>query len=533
MIKYQLGGAFNDQPREAEKNHIGAQEETHEALPIVSSSSESRLATWHISDDLYLSHSGSVGSLGFSSHGSQGIENVSRFPQDEGNWIVAWIKQCDFSVPPEEPQPSEDILEDINPFDNEIDAVEASKHRYSRYNPDKWAASSTDVGVPSNWASSHHSSIQPYADIDSLDVEKHLIEISETAPWKDQVSLHASTSSYLQSQNFHSAASSKQSSTASSVNPIDTYSNTNSSYQSADSGHYSNNVSLTGSYVSTAGSHASLTSSHASLAESQASMTGSLASLAGSQSNRKGKRKATGLPCHDRKSPEGKPYQCTWCFRAFKRRQDWTRHESSSHFALKQFVCMPNGPMEPSSSPPFLNYCVFCKLRESDPEHLVTQHGTAACLAKSFHERSFPRKDGLVQHINGSHADGLLINPNELAQRWQRDGDLNEHDRRWECGFCGQDNMDWPARCEHVADHFREGSDMRCWVGRDPNDHKYYCDRHPCPAMFNKRGVEFPSWSDLMVHLMDQHRSSSPIAYSYLQLRRSVQRTQSSALPTS
>ena len=267
-------------------------------------------------------------------------------------------------------------------------------------------------------------------------------------------------------------------------------------------------------YSSSAASRASLAGSQASSEGSCVSLAGSHASLAGSQSSRKGERKASDLELHGRAAPEGKRYQCTWCFKAFSRLQEWNRHERSVHFELKKFVCMPNGSAKHSfsSTYPFHN-CVFCCCVHPDPGHLRTQHGTAACLTKSYHERTFPRKDGLVQHIKGSHADGLLADPNELASWWTRAGDVDEDDPCWECGFCGQDNMSWPERYKHVGDHFKRNADMRTWVGRDPEDGKYYCHTDwepnrkdlPCQITLDKRDVQFSCRIGLLLHLKKHH----------------------------
>ena len=183
---------------------------------------------------------------------------------------------------------------------------------------------------------------------------------------------------------------------------------------------------------------------------------------------------------------------------------------------MKKFVCMPDGP----AAVPKVHYygyvfnCVFCGCIDPSPEHLNTQHGTPACLTKNIHERTFPRKDGLVQHIKRSHADGLSADPNELADCWTRAGAVDEDYRCWECGFCGQDNMSWSERYKHVGDHFKRNADMRTWVGRDLKDGEYYCPTDwefnrkdlLCQRTSNKRDAKFSSRTALLEHLFE-HQS--------------------------
>ena len=127
---------------------------------------------------------------------------------------------------------------------------------------------------------------------------------------------------------------------------------------------------------------------------------------------------------------------------------------------------MPDGCQEFSSAIQ-VQSCVFCGRREPSDEHLRTRHGTAACLQKPLPSRSFSRKDGLVQHIKGSHSDSLLRHPNKIATGWERKGDVNEGVRIWECGFCGEYQIDWHDRCKYIESHFKDGMNMLVWFERD------------------------------------------------------------------
>lgn len=38
-------------------------------------------------------------------------------------------------------------------------------------------------------------------------------------------------------------------------------------------------------------------------------------------------------------------------------------------------------------------------------------------------------------------------------------------DTRSRCGFCGLLLSNWPVRVDHLAEHFKQGYDMRSWRG--------------------------------------------------------------------
>ena len=463
MGKEQTNEAFPDRSDEAGESSLRAQEDVPHASRSNEHSIESHLATWHSSNGSR--RGGSVGSLGFASHGSQGLETTHRFPQNEDSWIDAWIKQCDFGVPPQVLESPLDTYEERN-FCDETDVPHAAESRSPGHDQANLDASFNDELLP-------------------------LESLNDTSDIMERLAKRAS---HPPRPNLQSAMGSNYSSAAGSATYAnEAYPTASSGYVSAaDSGYYSSAASLAGSWASSEGSYVSLADSHPSAASSQ--------------SNRKGKRKALDSELHDRKAPKGKPYQCTWCFKAFPRPQEWNRHERSVHFELKKYVCMPDGPITR------YNLCVFCFCDKPSPEHSNTEHGTDACLDKSIHERTFPRKDGLVQHIKRSHAR-LLRGSNYLANCWTRAGDVDEDDRCWECGFCGQDNMNWSERYKHVGDHFKRLEDMRTWVGRDPKDGNYYCHTDwepnrkdlPCQRTSNKRDSQFPDRVELLLHLAGHH----------------------------
>ena len=255
-----------------------------------------------------------MGSLGFASHGSQGLEIIYRFPQSVDHWIDAWIEQCDFGVTPQVLDSPLNIYEDRGSCD-ETDAPYASEGRSPEYDQANLDASSNEELV-------HLKSLKGTSNM----MERLLAKRTSDPPRPD-----------LQS----AMGPDYSSSAASATYANDAYLNASSGYVSAaDSGHYSSAASMAGSKASSAGSYVSLAGSHASLASSQ--------------SNRKGKRKAPDLELRSRAAPEGKPFQCTWCFKEFPRPQEWNRHEGSVHFELKELECMPNGSAEPSF--PFVRF---------------------------------------------------------------------------------------------------------------------------------------------------------------------------------
>ena len=494
MSKEQTNEAFAARSDEAEESNLRAQDVAQDASLNASRSNElpieSRLATWHSSNDSR--RDGSVGSLGFASHGSQRDEKIYRFPRNGDNWIRTWIEQCDFGVTAQEQQRhfSEDRISH-----DEIDATYAPESRSPKYDQASLDVSWNDEKVPFLDSLLGPSLGQCY----SLGMPKRMERLGTSVgvPRQDAVVKNSLLSrlnaSYPPRPSLQSARGSNYSlSAASATYANDAYPNVNSDHRSQ----------------AFAGSRASLDGSQASSAGSSVSLTGSHTSLAGSQSSRKGKRKASDVELHDRAAPPGRLYQCTWCFKAFRRPQEWHRHERAVHFVLKGYVCMPD-----LQTAYRFGRCAFCGSDERPFSHLGSQHGTSVCLIKSLHERTFPRKDGLVQHIKRSHAEGLLADPNKLAEYWTMDGVVGENDPYWECGFCGKDNMSWPERYKHVAAHFKHERDMREWVGRHPEDGKYYCytdfepNRRdlPCQRTSIKQDVQFQYRNELVQHLFEHH----------------------------
>jgi hypothetical protein len=83
-----------------------------------------------------------------------------------------------------------------------------------------------------------------------------------------------------------------------------------------------------------------------------------------------------------------------------------------------------------------------------------------ACSQKPREARTFPRKDGLAQHLDRVH-----------HKKWDQAYDFWEHvlgePTASRCGFCGATFIDWKERQKHVGDEFRKGNgiSMKNWKG--------------------------------------------------------------------
>ncbi|KAA8651485.1 homeobox domain-containing protein [Aspergillus tanneri] len=176
-------------------------------------------------------------------------------------------------------------------------------------------------------------------------------------------------------------------------------------------------------------------------------------------------------------------YQCTFCPRSFKKKNDWTRHESSIHLPLDVWICTPSlfdlepyllepskstsastsrhepkhKPESGSRSGPESESCHFCN--HPSPTH-TSEHDFHVCSETPRSQRSFPRKDHLWQHLRKFHGCTKLPVPDLDAWR------SSCRDRvRSRCGFCGTALASWDERADHLARHFREGWRMEEWLG--------------------------------------------------------------------
>ncbi|KAE8377858.1 hypothetical protein BDV26DRAFT_262836 [Aspergillus bertholletiae] len=150
-------------------------------------------------------------------------------------------------------------------------------------------------------------------------------------------------------------------------------------------------------------------------------------------------------------------YQCTFCPQCFKKKNDWTRHETSVHLSLESWICTPNLADLESTE---LNSiaCNFCSLSWPSQAHRE-EHDFRTCAQKPIDQRSFTRKDHLWQHLRKFHSCTKTPIPDLDAWRLTR-GDI-----RSRCGFCGLELSNWALRTNHIAAHFKEGARMEQWEG--------------------------------------------------------------------
>ena len=182
---------------------------------------------------------------------------------------------------------------------------------------------------------------------------------------------------------------------------------------------------------------------------------GSLTSSVGEKDRRRRRRApaAQRLSAQATKSRGARIFQCTFCTDTFATKYDWQRHEKSLHLGLERWTCCPNGGTVEVGG---IAHCVFCGSADATPEHLET-HNFLACREKTVQERTFYRKDHLRQHLKLSH--GTKFDP------WMEAWKSTTTEIKSKCGFCPQISLTWQQRADHLAAHFRNGSDMREWGG--------------------------------------------------------------------
>ncbi|OAG16190.1 hypothetical protein CC77DRAFT_390909 [Alternaria alternata] len=171
-------------------------------------------------------------------------------------------------------------------------------------------------------------------------------------------------------------------------------------------------------------------------------------------------------PIHIAPSGLSKPknrFSCTvvGCYGSFKNASDWKRHEAGVHgYSDREWVCMLTEAFRTRSE------CVFCLEPMDSVDHL-TKHLIAPCSDKCIIERTFFRKDLLKQHVLHVHLAGEPVSVKKnftVPQGWSREVESSaiEPNSCW-CGFCGQSFESVTTRMDHVAQHFRQGLDMRAW----------------------------------------------------------------------
>ncbi|PYH49456.1 homeobox domain-containing protein [Aspergillus saccharolyticus JOP 1030-1] len=148
-------------------------------------------------------------------------------------------------------------------------------------------------------------------------------------------------------------------------------------------------------------------------------------------------------------------YQCTFCPRSFKKKHDWCRHELSMHLCLESWLCTIN--TSPSAFPDQVE-CEFCEFPRPSLAHLES-HEFGVCADRPVSERTFTRKDHLVQHLRKFHRCTKIPAARVEGCRSTRTAVTSR------CGFCAAVMQSWTERANHIADHFKKGLRMSEWVG--------------------------------------------------------------------
>lgn len=168
-------------------------------------------------------------------------------------------------------------------------------------------------------------------------------------------------------------------------------------------------------------------------------------------------------------------YCCTFCLTEFRGKWEWTRHETI-HVPTRKWICLAD------NCPTVDDRCVFCNASSPTVEHL-NQHSVAGCLQQAAENRTFTRKDHLVQHIrqvhlkSGKRGDKLDHRLARIVKSWVREIQTEEIDPSalW-CGFCRTsfDDYGWQKRVDHVAEHFQQDRIIDDW----------FCRYWQCPSEF-------------------------------------------------
>ncbi|KAJ5391570.1 hypothetical protein N7509_007060 [Penicillium cosmopolitanum] len=172
--------------------------------------------------------------------------------------------------------------------------------------------------------------------------------------------------------------------------------------------------------------------------------------------NRRLRKKSPTSQIRDKKPTQQRPFQCTFCTDTFKSKHDWTRHEKTLHLSLESWVCAPFGPTYRDEASNILR-CVFCEIDAPSEEH-IQFHRHMECQEKPSTLRTFYRKDHLLQHLRLFHGSQNAVTS---IAKWK--SEVTQINSR--CGFCSETFTLWSDRNDHLAAHFRQGTQIKEWKG--------------------------------------------------------------------
>jgi hypothetical protein len=172
--------------------------------------------------------------------------------------------------------------------------------------------------------------------------------------------------------------------------------------------------------------------------------------------HRRQRKKSPISQIRNRKPAHERPFQCTFCTDTFKSKHDWTRHEKTLHLSLESWVCAPFGPAYRDKTSDILR-CVFCDVEAPTEEH-IQSHRYMECQEKPTTLRTFYRKDHLLQHLRLVHGSQNAVIG---IAKWK--SEVTQINSR--CGFCSETFTLWADRNDHLAAHYRQGTQIKEWKG--------------------------------------------------------------------
>ena len=146
--------------------------------------------------------------------------------------------------------------------------------------------------------------------------------------------------------------------------------------------------------------------------------------------------------------------QCTWCWKPFRKASDWKRHEESLHAPQTEWVCLAEGP---ETWDGLVRQCAMCNDLDPTLHHaLDCPKQISRCIYEPLVNRTFGRKDHLVQHLRYAHGiQGTDTLPLRFSH-WQQPRYNQETAPLWDCGFCSHRGMTWNTRYVHILGHKRK-----------------------------------------------------------------------------
>ena len=154
-----------------------------------------------------------------------------------------------------------------------------------------------------------------------------------------------------------------------------------------------------------------------------------------------------------------KGYQCTWCRQAFSGAYQWQRHEESQHAPQEEWICHYTEPSVWHDKHD--EACKFCDRHPpSFEQHYKFYHNFERCRAKPIQQRTFARRDHLVQHLKQVH---VLEKRVPDLKSWSHAITDSTPEDGWRCGFCHELLPTWKERVRHIKAHFDSGLDMKAW----------------------------------------------------------------------